>query len=120
MNTKCCADCKLHKPLNEFYAQRCHAQGVMSYCKHCFNLRCQRRWVQRKLVAIADKGGQCLDCHLRLADSHYAVFEFHHLDPQQKDVDWSKLRLASNARLRAELEKCVLLCANCHRIRHAA
>ena len=92
----------------------------MYYCKKCFNLRCQRRWVKRKLEAIAYKGSQCQDCGLALAQSHYAVFEFHHLDPTQKDADWSKLRLGSNGKIQAELDKCVLLCANCHRIRHVA
>ena len=91
----------------------------MVYCKKCFNARCQQRWIKRKLEAIAYKGSQCADCQLYLSNSHYAVFEFHHLDPTQKDVDWSKLRLGSSTKLYQELEKCILLCANCHRIRHA-
>ena len=120
MMTKSCADCKVLKPSSDFYSQRCHAQGVMSYCKKCFNTRCQQRWVKRKLEAIAYLGSACRDCDLNLAQSHYAVFKFHHLDPAEKDADWSKLRLGSMAKIRTELAKCVLLCANCHRIRHAA
>ena len=64
-------------------------------------------------------GGRCADCGLTLAASHYAVFEFHHLDPSRKDADWSELRLQGKAKIQAELAKCVLLCANCHRVRQA-
>jgi len=92
----------------------------MVYCKKCFNARCQQRWVKRKLEAIDYLGNRCADCDLHISQSHYAVFEFHHLDPTQKDADWNKLRLSSSARILSELAKCVLLCANCHRIRHAA
>lgn len=90
----------------------------MSYCKKCFNIRCQKRWVNRKINAINYKGGKCEDCFLELSKSHYAVFEFHHLNPKQKDFDWSKLRFQSIKTIESELDKCALLCANCHRIRH--
>lgn len=91
----------------------------MAYCKKCFNIRCQKRWIQRKLQAISYLGGQCEDCNLHISNSHYAVFEFHHRDSAKKDADWSKLRLMSVTAIHSELAKCVLLCANCHRIRHA-
>ena len=64
-------------------------------------------------------GGKCLDCNLTLEESHYSVFEFHHRDPKSKDYSWQKLRLLSLDKVHKELKKCDLLCANCHRIRHA-
>ena len=69
--------------------------------------------------AIGYLGNHCEDCALHLRDSHYAVFEFHHRDPAHKDVDWSKLRLRPLEAIHHELRKCALLCANCHRVRHA-
>ena len=48
-----------------------------------------------------------------------AAFDFHHTDPTTKDYDWNRLRLKSWEAIIGELAKCVLLCANCHRIRHA-
>lgn len=116
---KKCAKCKELKNTNEFYKQKTHKYGVMSYCKNCFNRNVQNRWVERKKQAINDMGGCCKDCGLKLKDSHYSVFEFHHINPSEKDSDWSKLRLKSKTAIQKELSKCVLLCANCHRIRHA-
>jgi hypothetical protein len=91
----------------------------MCYCKQCFNEKSVLRWKKRKIQTITYKGGQCVDCLLSLEQSHYAVFEFHHLNPSLKDANWTKLRLKSWEAITNELDKCVLLCANCHRIRHA-
>lgn len=78
-----------------------------------------KRWINRKIKAVKSMGGQCEDCGLTLKDSHYSVFEFHHLDPSEKDYSWTKLRLRSQEAIDEELSKCALLCANCHRLRHA-
>jgi hypothetical protein len=64
-------------------------------------------------------GSSCVDCGISYPNTHYSVFDFHHLDPSEKDVDWSKLRLRSWDKIVKELSKCVLLCSNCHRIRHS-
>ncbi len=58
----------------------------------------------------------CIDC----GQSHPATLEFHHLDPTQKEVIVSRLlnETTSLRRLQEEMAKCVVLCANCHRIRH--
>lgn len=44
-------------------------------------------------------------------------YDFHHLDPNQKDFSIGK-QSKSFAVIRSELDKCVLLCSNCHRKRH--
>ena len=69
----------------------------------------------RKLKAVEYMGGKCNLCG---NDYHPSVFEFHHLDPEIKDRDPSKMLQLSWDRLQAELDKCVLLCANCHRFTH--
>lgn len=61
-------------------------------------------------------GGKCLDCGGKFLD---VVFDFHHLDPSQKDFALSAARGNSWETIKPELDKCVLLCANCHRTRHA-
>ena len=68
-----------------------------------------------KLQAIEYLGGACQEC---LGVFHPAVFEFHHLNPEEKDRDPSKMFQLSWERIKAELDKCLLLCANCHRLKH--
>ncbi len=70
---------------------------------------------RRKLDAIYYLGGKCHTCGCMF---HPACFEFHHKDPTTKDRDPSKMLSWSKERLYAELDKCILLCANCHRLEH--
>jgi predicted HNH restriction endonuclease len=51
-------------------------------------------------------------------DKYDEALEFHHLDPSEKETG-SEIRNLSWARLRLELDKCILVCANCHREIHA-
>ena len=45
--------------------------------------------------------------------------DFHHLDPSQKDRSVSKgMSSWSYDRVMAEIQKCIVLCANCHRKEH--
>ena len=74
-----------------------------------------KRWINLKLKAIQYKGGKCLDCGF---SGHYAVFEFHHRDPSVKEYAWNKLRKRPLKTILEELDKCDVLCANCHRLRH--
>jgi hypothetical protein len=110
--SKICPTCKIEKEDSEFYT-RGRSKILASKCKSCFNLYCVERWKNRKLKEIAKFGGKCLDCG---NEYHYSVYEFHHL--HSKDVSWVKLKLKSQKAIDKELSKCVLLCANCHRIRH--
>lgn len=69
-----------------------------------------------KLLAIEYKGGCCVKCGYNKC---IAALEFHHLDPKEKDfslgnkgncIGWDKVKI--------ELDKCILVCANCHREIH--
>jgi len=115
---KKCIDCKITKSTDDFYKSSTHSQGVMSYCKQCFNNRCIKRWIQRKIDAIIYLGNKCDRCNLEGTNDNYCIFDFHHLNPEEKDAEWSKLRLKSKAKIQQELDKCILLCSNCHRLEH--
>ena len=117
MEKKVCSTCNQEKLISEFYTQKDRLKGS-SKCRQCFNNYCVTRWRQKKKDSIIYKGSFCIDCGLSFPQTPYSVFDFHHLDPSEKDVDWSKLRLRSWSSIISELDKCVLLCANCHRIRH--
>lgn len=112
--TKNCAKCNQLKPLTEFYNRPDRKDGHQPYCKSCHNEYCIQRWLNVKKKAIEYKGGKCIDCDKSF---EYYLYDFHHLNPKEKDVDWNKLRLRSWDKIKEELDKCVLLCCMCHRIR---
>lgn len=66
-------------------------------------------------MLIKMHGGRCQDCCY--AATH-AALEFHHRDASTKEFGVGNWH-GSFERLVAEAEKCDLVCANCHRIRHA-
>jgi hypothetical protein len=72
------------------------------------------RWRARKEEAVALMGGKCNDCG---GTFPAPVYDFHHLDPSEKDMNPSDA-LTSVKHWKDEIKKCVLLCANCHRMRH--
>lgn len=76
--------------------------------------RMRERRKQAAAGALAEaKDGPCTDC----GERHPAVaMDFDHVSGE-KLLAVSRLKSASVARVLAELEKCELVCANCHRIR---
>lgn len=74
------------------------------------------RWRKIKDKAIEYKGGCCSVCGY---SEHPAALQFHHVDPKTKEHSWTKLRLKSWDKIVVELDKCVLLCANCHSVEHS-
>lgn len=50
-------------------------------------------------------------------DRSIGTLEFHHRDPGTKEFGIGAF-ISSKQRLSVELEKCDLVCANCHRVRH--
>lgn len=117
MNSKICPTCQEEKDISEFYQKKDRKNGSSS-CKSCFNRYCVERSIQKKIDAIIYKGSKCNDCGNSYPEYPYVIFDFHHKNPTEKDFDWSKLRLKSKNTIIKELDKCDLLCSNCHRIRH--
>ena len=74
-----------------------------------------------KKWAIDYKGGKCESCGL--VPEYLVVLEFHHKDMNEKEFNISResnMCLDSfKKKATPELDKCALLCANCHRIEHA-
>ena len=113
---KCCPICEETKQLEEFYSSH---KRIAAYCKICSNDYHSERVKNVKLKMITYKGSCCEHCKLILENSHYAVFEFHHIDPKQKDPNFCRIKYQKWETIKKELDKCILLCANCHRLEHA-
>ena len=76
----------------------------------------KRRYKIREM-AVAYKGGRCQLCGYTRC---IAALEFHHPDPSKKDFGISLNGLTRAwTKVKAEVEKCALVCANCHREIHA-
>lgn len=76
----------------------------------------RRRRASIKAELVRSRGGKCEDCGY---DGSMWALDFHHLDAQDKSFALGGF-LGSLDRARREAEKCALVCANCHRIRHLA
>lgn len=114
-----CFRCKLSKTLSEFsiVGTGKRAGKVHSYCKTCVVDEALVRQRAFKLRCVEYKGSVCIDCDVK---GHPAIYDFHHLDPEQKDFNIAKVKSYKwSDEVKSELAKCVLLCSNCHRLRHA-
>lgn len=113
VNEKLCVKCNEIKPKKEFYTDN------RGYCKKCLCEYHQNRIRKIKIKMILYKGGSCERCNLNIKDSHYSVFDFHHLNPSTKDPNFSGIKSQKWEKIQNEIDKCKLLCSNCHRITHA-
>ena len=85
-------------------------------CRKCSSEAVQRRRIKLKLMAIDYKGGKCEKCGY---DKCIEALDFHHTDPTQKDFAISDRNLKLDWEdIKKELDKCKLLCSNCHREEH--
>lgn len=76
-----------------------------------------KRRKRLKEMALEYKGGKCIACGY---DRCASALDFHHIDASGKEFGVSLDGLTRSwERIKAELDKCVLLCANCHREIHA-
>lgn len=71
-----------------------------------------------KLKLITCMGSKCQICSYNKCND---ALEFHHLDPLEKDFSLGAIRANPKnwETIKKELEKCILLCANCHREVHS-
>ena len=116
METKICSKCGIEKPLSEYHKNGFDRQGnqkYRGYCKKCANSReMERYWEKRNF--IDSHRTVCAKC----GESRPHVLDFHHRDPEEKEFTIGKLKKGSKEILQSEIDKCVCLCANCHRDFH--
>ncbi len=66
-----------------------------------------------KLLSVQYKGGKCQICGY---DKYVGALDLHHIDESQKSFGiGDKGYTRSWEKTKQELDKCILVCANCHR-----
>jgi predicted HNH restriction endonuclease len=85
-------------------------------CGSCHNLYTLKAGRNKRLKAIEYCGGRCQACGF---DKYSCSLDFHHQDPSLKDPKYKMMRGWSWEHILNEIEKCKLLCKNCHAAVHA-
>lgn len=124
--TRICGRCKVDRPLDDFYVQaeaRASARAGKKRKMPC--RQCARDYAQKKRApkqAYVDKvksESGCVDCGLR--PKVLQVLEFDHRSDQEKHFDVSdRMTSGGMESFIAEINKCDIVCANCHRVRTVA
>jgi len=104
-------ECKTHG-LTEFKRHSNGSGRPDTYrCRLCWRETRNKKRNDRKSQIIEEMGGKCVICGY---NKNIAAIDFHHIDPTTKVCEVSNLMLGSIAKTRKEIEKCVLVCKNCH------
>lgn len=125
---KQCTKCKEILSINNFHKVRHKDYCFASWCKKCTMINTNKRQKEqhyhsryskinsekqkiKKQNLIDYKGGKCFICgYNKCARS----LHFHHKNSNEKDFSISCKRYLSENDLKKELDKCILVCANCH------
>lgn len=129
---KKCSRCKIEK-LHEKFSFKSKEKGILQpYCKECQAEYQKIRYIndkqyyvdkarERKKILGAwwtefKKTLKCAKC----PENHPATLDFHHIDGKTKDHNLSSMAHSGFGfdRIREEINKCIILCANCHRKLH--
>ena len=132
---KRCIKCGELKALTNFHKNKYKEDGYQIYCKPC-RLTLVKGWrlgvsiINKPLTnakspvrnnreyVLADKTsrGKCEKCGF---DKHLAALHYHHLDSSTKKFRLSDVTSKFSIKeVQEELDKCILLCANCHTLIH--
>lgn len=136
--SKKCSKCQKSKPLSEFAKNKSKKDGLSVNCRECKSAYNKAHYSGNKgyyvekaernkapLIEAAQKiineakSVPCTDCHRSYPPY---VMDFDHLDPNEKEFNISAIRsnvysIKGLTRLKAEIAKCEVVCANCHRER---
>ena len=129
-----CNKCNEVKDISNFHPFKDMKDGYRNECKDCknkicraikaskpsgFNTKKSRLYRQANRDRIVEYYGGKLTCtHCGLQDPIFSVYDFHHLDRSTKTERIGQLINIGWKRIEAELNKCIVLCANCHRKVH--
>lgn len=132
MNVKICAKCNESKPLNGFnkkggerlqpYCRECqrelsrqqYAENTDKQKKQVYEKKALRIAQNKKIVKELKESTPCMDCGKRYP---YYVMDFDHQHSKEFIISKALNDGTSLERIQKEIDKCELVCANCHRMR---
>ena len=106
--SRTCKNCATADPLAFYETQ------ASLYCKACHRAKYFGKGRARRDAAKFDRG-ECVECHLKVTPENACVFEFDHTRDKKYNV--SQMTTLCEAKFKEEIDKCELVCSNCHRIR---
>lgn len=127
---KICGKCDKEKELKEFNKNNQNKKtGLSAYCKECQRKNNKKHYKNNKEKYIENSiknkiwyynlkiGLKCNRCGF---DNPVAL-DFHHKEPLKKEfeINYNSLLGKNKEQIKMELNKCEILCSNCHRIEHA-
>jgi len=75
-----------------------------------------KKWRQKYIEFIKSHKTECVVC----GEKENVCLDFHHLDPTQKDFNLARQsKYQSFEKIKKEIDKCIIVCSNCHRKIHA-
>lgn len=130
---KRCPKCKEVKNETDFARNSSKKDGLNSNCKACQKITKDKHYInnktsykekskqqKHKIIKQIMEVKQSLAC-IKCGNNHPAVLDFHHRNPKEKEVNISQALSRFGwglERVLKEIEKCDVLCSNCHRILH--
>lgn len=131
MNTKKCCMCKQELSVTLFKSNKLRSDGLQSQCKNCHKKYRRQHYLKNKQKYI-EKAARINELFLqwwfeyksklkcsRCPENHPACLDFHHVNPKEKEFTIGSIVGDGNkSKLLKEIEKCIVLCSNCHRKEH--
>ena len=128
--TKICKRCNNNKSFDQFSKNSKSKDRLFSWCKPCFknyenerykNGDCERKKKNSKKIITDNQdyiwtiliNSKCKNC----SEDNPLVLEFDHIDPKNKSAEITTLFNRSKEIIDEEIQKCNVLCRNCHSIK---
>jgi hypothetical protein len=120
---KKCQRCGNKRPASRFDKSTKNKDGLVSVCKDCKNKRERIRnpynyqdtegatRIKNKEIFVDLMGGGCNRCGF---NEFLTSLDFHHVNPEQKEYAPTRIIAKNFDKAYIELDKCALLCKNCH------
>ena len=130
-----CSKCKEELPVDSFSKKNDSKRGYSYKCKRCHNEYCKNTWYPKNIGKQVDSSKKIKLRNLEFSwrykkmcgckickETNPIVLEYDHLVPSNKEFTVSKMLQDgySLKKIKEEIRKCQILCANCHVIKTSA